>query len=295
MTMRHERPRVSPVPILMYHSISDQAAPGFRRFTVTPRAFAEQMDYLAEHGNRPVTVTQLAEAIRGAGEPLPAHPVVLTFDDGFADFHSQALPVLKSNVFTATLYVCTAFVGDTGRWLRREGEANRPVLTWEQLGDIAACGIEIGAHGHTHRALDRIPASQALDEIVRPREILGQRLACRISSFAYPFGYYSREVRQFVVWAGYSSACAVRYDMSSTRDDPFALARLIVTRNTDMSGFARLLEGGWMPGMVVRRAGSRLRGLARRALLGDGYRVLGGGRRPRYPAPDTHQPSTKGY
>src|SRR6476661_9783058 len=202
----------------MYHSISDQAAPGFRRFVVSPSAFAEQMTYLARHDYRTLTVTQFVEAIRGAGEPLPRRPVVLTFDDGFADFYSQALPVLESNCFTATLYICTAFVGKASRWLQHEGEAKRPLLTWEQLKDISARGIECGAHGHTHSALDAMSARQAHQEILRPRQILEDNLACRISSFAYPFGYYSGMVRQIVRDCGYSSACAVRYARSSTGD-----------------------------------------------------------------------------
>src|SRR5437764_272682 len=107
--------RVSPgstqrVPILMYHSIADEASRAFRPFAVPPALFADQMAYLAQNGYTPLTVTRLVQTWAGGGE-LPARPIVLTFDDGFADFHTHALPVLYRYGFTATLYVTTGFIG----------------------------------------------------------------------------------------------------------------------------------------------------------------------------------------
>src|SRR5690349_8552251 len=103
------------VPILMYHSISDQAAPRFKQFAVPQKVFAAQMEYLHTHGYTPITVTQYLEAKKQNGTGLPAHPVILTFDDGFADFYSAALPILKQYGFPATLYVTTAYINGTSR------------------------------------------------------------------------------------------------------------------------------------------------------------------------------------
>ena len=134
------------IPILMYHSISESAKPNFRQFAVRPSLFAEQMAYLYLHGYVPITIAQLANIFfRGEGE-LPQLPVVLTFDDGFADFFDNALPILKQYNFVATLYVATAFVGRTSSWLKHEGEDNRPMLSWKQLKEINQNGIECGAH-----------------------------------------------------------------------------------------------------------------------------------------------------
>src|SRR6266496_2657570 len=91
------------VPILMYHSISDHASPKFKQFTVSPKLFAEHMAYLHQHRYIPITVTQFVNAL--SNSTLPERPVVLTFDDGFADFYTEALPVLKHYGFAATLYV----------------------------------------------------------------------------------------------------------------------------------------------------------------------------------------------
>ena len=296
MTGRHEHRGASPVPILMYHSISDRAAPGFRKFVVSPAAFAEQMTYLARRDYSPLTVTQFVASAGGAGEPLPERPVLLTFDDGFADFYSQALPVLEGNGFTATLYVCTAFVDGTSRWLQREGEGERPMLTWEQLRDISALGVECGAHGHTHAALDAMSTRRARQEILRPREILEDKLACRISSFAYPFGYYTQAVRQIVRECGYSSACAVRYGMSSTGDDPFALARMMVTHDTDINHFAGLLEGRRTPDLIVQRARATIWRLVRHAAYrGRVWVAMSDGAKPECELGERSESATKGY
>src|SRR4051812_37845588 len=124
------------VPILMYHSISSHAAPKFKAFAVEPEMFTDQMAYLHQQSYTPITVTQFVHAQSQESSVLPERPVVLTFDDGFADFFTEALPVLQKYGFSATLYVTTAFINGTSRWLQHEGETNRPMLTWKQLTEI---------------------------------------------------------------------------------------------------------------------------------------------------------------
>jgi len=119
------------VPILLYHSVSRDAAPPYRRFVVSPERFAEQMALLADGGFGVLPVTEyLARASAGL---LPERPVVLTFDDGLADFHTEALPVLVRHGFRATLYLTTGLIGSTSRWLEALGEGSRPMMTWTQV------------------------------------------------------------------------------------------------------------------------------------------------------------------
>ncbi len=230
------------IPILMYHSVSAHAQPRFRKYVIAPALFAEQMAYLAQRRYTTLTVSQYI-SMRQTGAALPEAVVILTFDDGFADFHSEALPVLKQHGFVATLYVATAFVGKTSRFLRREDEMARPMLTWDQLIEIEAAGIECGAHSHGHTQLDVVSTNAARIEIVRSKHVLEDKLSKPVATFAYPYGYYRSAVKQLVQAAGYSSACAVRYRMSSPRDDPFALSRLIVTADTGLERFIDLVTG----------------------------------------------------
>ena len=229
------------IPILMYHSISWQATAKFRRFAVAPTLFHEHMSYLHQHNYTPITVTQLVRARAQGNASLPERPVVLTFDDGFSDFYTEALPILQEYNFLATLYIVTAFVGGTSLWLQHEGETQRPILNWEQIASISAAGIECGGHTHTHPQLDTLSPPQAREEIIQCKSILEERLGHEIESFAYPFGYHTATTQRLVREAGYTSACAVKYEMSSETTNPFSLARLIVSADTGVQALAALL------------------------------------------------------
>ena len=117
------------------------------------------------------------------------------------------------------------------------------MLTWEQLAEISSCGIECGAHSHNHRQLDTLPNPAAWDEIMQSKKLLEDHLRQEVFSFAYPFGYQSAQVRQLVREAGYTSACAVKHQMSSENDEAFSLARLMVSADTNMEEYVALLTG----------------------------------------------------
>lgn len=255
------------IPILMYHSISSCASPGFRPCIVTPEAFEEQLTYLEESQHTSMTVTQLVQAMSKGGSTLPPRPIILTFDDGYADFYTKALPALRRHGFTATLYVATAFVGGTSRWLRAREDSTRPMLTWSQLAEISANGIECGAHSHTHPPLDMLPLGVVHDEIVRSKELLEDHLGQQVSSFAYPFGYYSGRIQRIVQEAGYASACAVKLAMSSLHDNPYALARLAIRPDTAVHTLANALFTGRGPLLAspVKRVRLCVRHSVRRA------------------------------
>ncbi len=237
------QPEKGKVPILMYHSISNAATAQFKPFAVSPVHFAEQMAYLDAQHYTPITVAQLIASRCLGGDALPQKPVVVTFDDGFADFYTTALPILAQHSFVATLFVTTDFVNATSRWLQKEGEATRPMLTWEQLSELAAYGIECGAHSRSHAQLDILPHAQAKAEIEQSKQCLEEHLGRAITSFAYPFGYQTARIQQLVQAAGFSAACAVKHGMSSAKDDPFALQRLMVSNEMETTDFAALLSG----------------------------------------------------
>ena len=229
------------IPILMYHSISESANPKFKQFSVSPKLFATHMAYLRQHAYTPLTVTQFINMRTQGKDTLPERPVILTFDDGFADFFTEALPVLKHYDFVATLYIATAFINNTSRGMQQEGEGTRPMLTWDQIIEINKCGIECGTHSHRHLQLDILPLAIAKEEIVQCKTLLEYHLDQKIFSFAYPHGYHSTTIQRLVHAAGYTSACAVKYTMSSETTDSFALARLFVKADTDKDALATLL------------------------------------------------------
>ncbi|MGP0093337.1 MAG: polysaccharide deacetylase family protein [Xanthobacteraceae bacterium] len=228
------------VPILMYHSISTGGSRGFRRFAVAPRLFEEHVRVMRDQGHATLSVGDLVEHRISGAAPL-RRPVVLTFDDGFDDFYTAAMPILTKYNVAATLYVVSGCVGATSRWLAREG--NRAMLSWSRLAELRKLGIEIGAHTMTHKALDTIPAAEARAEIEGSKRDLEDRLGEPVTSFAYPFGFYSKRVREMVIAAGFTSACAVRYGSSPLHDDRFALARHIARHDASAEDIGAILAG----------------------------------------------------
>jgi peptidoglycan/xylan/chitin deacetylase (PgdA/CDA1 family) len=242
------------VPILMYHSISSVATARFRQFTVSPGLFAEHIAYLHQQRYTPVTVTQFIRARSQGASALAERPVILTFDDGFADFFTDALPVLKQYNFTATLYITTAFIDGVSRWMRRERETTRRMLNRQQVREIAMNGIECGAHTHTHPQLDTLSAGAARNEMARSKELLEDHLGQEVCSFAYPYGYQTTRVRQLAREIGFTSACAVKHAKSSITDDAFSLARLMVPGGASLDTFAALLAPDAASPLTAARA-----------------------------------------
>jgi peptidoglycan/xylan/chitin deacetylase (PgdA/CDA1 family) len=224
----------------MYHSIAAGATRKFQRFAVDPAEFAAQMEYLAAAGYRTVTAAELAS--RWSRGPVPSRVVVLTFDDAYTYFYSAALPVLHEHGFRATLYVPTGYVGGTTRFNVSVGEENRAVLSWQALADIAAEGIEVAAHSHSHPQLDRVPAAIVSDEVRRCRSLLEDKLGIAVDGFAYPFGFWNGAARQAVAAAGYRYACAVAELMTVPGDDVLTLPRLTVNAGIGVAGLTRLLD-----------------------------------------------------
>lgn len=238
------------VPILLYHTVATETTPLMRPFATDPETFNRHLDLLLEQGRTSLTVSGFLDAVAGT-RPLPERPVVITFDDGFRDFADVALPALAGRGHVATLYVVTSLLRGRPGSRVAPGFGDR-ILDWSSLRELAAQGVEIGAHSHTHPQLDTLPRQLAREEIRLPKALLEEELQQEISSFAYPHGLFSPWIREETRRAGYASACAVKNASSSLDDDRFALSRFMVMAATSTSQ----LEA-WLAGRDVRVAPRR--------------------------------------
>lgn len=169
------------VPILMYHHVSSLPPATELNYglTVTDKNLQAQLEYLRIHGFHTVTLTQLFAALyRGA--KLPTKPVVLTFDDGYLDNYTDALPLLRAYHAHAEFNIISSYVGLT--------LGVNSYMTWSQLKALAAAKMEIGSHTVDHQDLGMMPEVKIRFELRDSRNVLQQMLSVPVQFLAYPSG-----------------------------------------------------------------------------------------------------------
>lgn len=226
------------VPILMYHEIAPPTQTR-SRLAVSPENFAAQLGYLRSAGFTTLTAAELSARLTTGAGRLPDRPIVLTFDDGYADFHRQAMPVLAQHGFTATVFVTTGWEQDADMRPFAPGR----MLTRTQLAEVAAAGIELGAHTRSHPQLDLLPEPLVQEELCSSKRWLEDELGLAVTGLAYPFGYSSALVRQVARSVGYRYAHAVDNRTTDAEADLFLQPRLTIRRATTLPEFRRLADG----------------------------------------------------
>ncbi|HWE10035.1 MAG TPA: polysaccharide deacetylase family protein [Solirubrobacteraceae bacterium] len=246
------------IPVLLYHSVSDQPPADGAWGAVSCAAFASHVKAIRASGREALEITTLAAALRGE-HPLPERPVAVTFDDGYADTY-PAVEWLRDHGIGSTVYVTTGRIGAPGR------------MSAQQVADLARLpGVEVGAHGVGHKRLDELPQDELLRELADSRAHLEQLTGEGIDSFAYPHGAHNRCVRAAVITQGFRSAAAVKNALCHSDDDPFALARVTVTATTSAGRIAQVLDGVGVP---LGRSRERLRTRAYRTARRHRRRLL---------------------
>ncbi len=167
--------------VLTYHSIDETGSP----ISVSSAQFAAHVRFLASDA---VRVVGLEDLVTGAVHAGPT--VAITFDDGFANFESHGLPLLRDHGLPSSQFVVTGHVGGSNAWQGREqpGIPKLPLLDWDALGRALEAGVTLGAHTHTHPNLTGLSGTALADELDQPIEVLRERLHTTPETFAYPYG-----------------------------------------------------------------------------------------------------------
>ena len=255
------------LPILMYHSISNDPERGVRPYyrTCTSRAvFAKHLELLRARGFRVVTISRGLEWLQER-EAGPEKVAVLTFDDGFRDFYTTAAPLLSEYGCGATMFLPTAYIG-----VRPNTFKGRECMTWNEVRELNNAGIEFGSHTVNHPKLYGLNWTQLRVEIEQSKTIIEDELGEPIRTFAYPYAFPGAD-RQFVEafvellkGAGYKCGVTTTIGRVRPNDNPFTLGRLPVNGLDDPRLLVAKLEGryDWMAGPqnVFKRAQQLLNG-----------------------------------
>ncbi len=247
------------IAILMYHSIDSRVEgkrhPYFNTVTL-PDRFSEQMEWLSESGAEVVGLEAWNSPL------LPESPprVVITFDDGFSDFMSNAYPVLRHYGYPATMFLPTAFIG-TGKELL-PGVKH---LQWEEIIKLNSAGIRFGSHTANHRPFEKLSRPEIREEVRTSGEAIRNHLGEKTTSFSCPYAFPQAHpesisaLHDSLLEFGYSVAVTTKIGTVSPLDDPLALRRLPVNTDDDKDLFLAKIHGGydWLGGIQHIARGTR--------------------------------------
>jgi peptidoglycan/xylan/chitin deacetylase (PgdA/CDA1 family) len=281
---RHPSP-VTPLPVLMYHSISDDSEPGVRpyyRICTSPRGFREQMQWLKDNGYQAVTLSAGLEWLRTATQKaenrnpkseiktkasseisafsfqlsaFQQRPVVLTFDDGFRDFYTHGVPALQHYGFSATMYLPTAYIGNESSChsspVTRHSFHGKECLSWNEIQELNRAGIEFGSHTVHHPELVNLPWAEIQSEIADSKAQIENHLGTAVKAFAYPYAFpqarrdFVSRFKDLLATSGYETCVTTLIGRHRPGADPLEIKRLPVNSDDDGRLFQAKLAGGY--------------------------------------------------
>jgi len=211
--------------ILVYHTISSPAKPLPGDIDISPERFEQQLRWLSRWRN----VVRLTQTLRGTPS---SRQIAITFDDGFRDNLTVALPLLEKYNLPMTLFVTAGYVG-TGLYLSREElleMSKHPLIT-------------IGAHGLLHRHFTRMTRAEAKFELKHSRRMLEEMIEAKVDLMAWPYGECNDELEQLSEEVGYRASWSV-WKGHNTKHSLF---RVPLGRNDNMPRFIAKVSGAYFP------------------------------------------------
>jgi len=219
------------LPVLLYHHIGPSRPGGYPTLTVSPHRFELHIRWLARRGYTGIRASDWLHWCR-EGKALPPKPVLLTFDDAYADVAEYALPILRRHGFSAVVFVPTGEIGGINRWDVDRGSGTHQLMTAEQIRYWSSQGMEFGAHSRTHADLTGLTGNELEREIKGGKLELEKVLQKPVVSFAYPYGSHSPAVRK-LVRENFEMAFAAEPapGRNNLRSDRYLLQRTMVQSN----------------------------------------------------------------
>jgi len=225
-----------PIPILVYHQIAVAPPKGspFRGLYVSPQAFARQMTWLKWLGYTGLSMGALQPYLLGE---RTGKVVGITFDDGYRNNLTHALPVLARHGFSSTCYAVSGLLGKTNIWDENIGIPQTPLMDEGEIRQWVAGGQEIGSHTHRHVNLLETDEPGGREEMARGKTGLESVIGRPVEHFCYPYGHYKARHVELAREVGFTTATTTQRSRCHAGTDMLQLPRVPVLRSTTLPVF----------------------------------------------------------
>jgi peptidoglycan/xylan/chitin deacetylase (PgdA/CDA1 family) len=232
------------IPILMYHSVSDEKEKSHPYYHVntSPAVFDAHMRYLYENNYSVINLQDLKKSFDTRDS---SKYVVITFDDGFYDFYTNAFPILKKYNFSATVFLQTGFIHN-----ERLSFKGKECMTWDEVRDLQSKGINFGSHTVTHPQLNNLSTKEIENEIKLSKNKIEDETGITVESFSYPFAFpedkeFGITLRALLKKCGYTNGVTTKIGTAYKGGDTFFQPRLPANSADDILFFEAKLQGAY--------------------------------------------------
>jgi peptidoglycan/xylan/chitin deacetylase (PgdA/CDA1 family) len=232
--------------ILMYHSIAEDSQDPY---TVTPKRFQDQVSWLLDHGFEPAPLASIVSQLKTGDWQTLKKKVVFTFDDGYQDFLTTALPILLRHKVPATVFIVTSMLGKKASWSGNGRHLH--LMTEDEIRYIKTQDICLGSHTATHANLTLLD-NDSLQRQLRDSHDELVRLGESFYPLSYPWAQWSNQVLHAVRVSNYQCAVAAGGKIQLTALDQYLLPRITVGCQMDIKRFKSILTRNGLE-MEIRR------------------------------------------
>jgi len=214
------------IPILLYHSISNTG----NLYSVKKNEFVKQMEFLQKNDYKSISLNTFVRKNK-LPENLPTKSVIITFDDGYEDNFTTAMPILKKYDFTATFFVTTNFINN-----------KKGMLSSNQISQLANNGMYIGSHSHNHIFLNNVNQKQLFVELTQSKIILEDITKQPVNHLSLPGGRYNKNVLEAAYNANYKTICNSNIKLININSNKYELGRIPIKKKMVLANFIKIIR-----------------------------------------------------
>tara|TARA_B100000929_G_scaffold81663_1_gene63730 strand:- start:787 stop:1485 length:699 start_codon:yes stop_codon:yes gene_type:complete len=212
------------IPVLMYHSISRDN----NRISVSVTNFKKQMKLMSLLGYKGYSLNKI-------NSKTSKKKIIITFDDGYENIFTEAMPVLKKFNFSATCFIVNKKIGYFNDWDKNQKNfKKKKLMNKKQINTWINNGFEVGSHTMNHYNLKYLSNDQKKYQILKPKQFFKTNYGINIQSFSYPFGCYNEDCLKILKRNYKFAVTTKRSRYNKGKFNPLEIPRVPVNSNTSI-------------------------------------------------------------